>query len=321
MPTFDKDPIDLPSYHLFTQPADKAVQAERSRPWAGEEFSFHDVLDAINPLQHIPVVSAVYRWLTGDTIGAVPRIAGDTLYGGPLGFLSGLVGATLKQESGGDVGEHMIAMATGGEVGGTDTPATPGQAVAVADADSAATPAAAGAITTAGAAAPVSAAAIAASASAAAGAGVAAPLKSAAVTSGSGGVSLAAAASPSAPVGDDPRAAFLARGDAVRRFPGAQAGRPQTNRPVPLEGVGIPPGFAVPRPQLVAASAAPATKQAPTSLTPAPASTGAAAPAAETGPAGLTGNPPIDISRQMLDALDKYARLHQQRGAQLDVVQ
>src|SRR5262249_30252101 len=114
---------------------------------------------------------------------------------------------------------------------------------------------------------------------------------------------------------------FMARGDGVRRLPGVQAGRPQANRPVPLEGVGIPPGFAVPRPQLVAAATTPATKQAPAAASAAPVSSSAATPAAESGPSGLTGNPPIDISRQMLDALDKYARLRQQRGAQLDVVQ
>ena len=31
-------------------------------------FTFLDMLDIINPLQHIPVVSTLYRAITGDTI-------------------------------------------------------------------------------------------------------------------------------------------------------------------------------------------------------------------------------------------------------------
>jgi hypothetical protein len=106
-------PPDLPSYHLFTQPADPAVLADRSRAWNGTDFSFHDLVDIINPLQHLPVIGTIYRYLTGETIGAMPRIIGDTLYGGPVGFVAGLVGASLKQESGKDVGETVIAMVTG----------------------------------------------------------------------------------------------------------------------------------------------------------------------------------------------------------------
>ena len=34
-------------------------------------FSFHDVLDAINPLQHIPLVGSIYRAVTHDEPGAV----------------------------------------------------------------------------------------------------------------------------------------------------------------------------------------------------------------------------------------------------------
>src|SRR5215469_3674922 len=50
----------------------------RTHAWKdGGSFGFHDLLDTINPLQHIPVVSAIYRWLTGDTPGNVARIVGD----------------------------------------------------------------------------------------------------------------------------------------------------------------------------------------------------------------------------------------------------
>ena len=35
--------------------------------------SFKDVLDTINPLQHIPIINTIYRELTGDQPGAVGK--------------------------------------------------------------------------------------------------------------------------------------------------------------------------------------------------------------------------------------------------------
>jgi len=37
---------------------------------------FKDVLRALNPLQHVPVVGTIYRAVTGDTIPAPLRILG-----------------------------------------------------------------------------------------------------------------------------------------------------------------------------------------------------------------------------------------------------
>lgn len=56
---------------------------------AVSEFSFwdtlEDVVDVINPLQHIPVVSSLYRAATGDAISSVANVVGSTLFGGPIG--------------------------------------------------------------------------------------------------------------------------------------------------------------------------------------------------------------------------------------------
>ena len=54
-------------------------------------FGFRDILDIVNPLQHLPIIGSVYRWLTGDRPGAVAQIAGDALYGGPIGAAVGFV--------------------------------------------------------------------------------------------------------------------------------------------------------------------------------------------------------------------------------------
>lgn len=81
-----------------------------------EEFSFGDVLDAINPLHHIPVVGTLYRAMTGDEIGPVARVAGGTLYGGPVGAGMAVANLALEQATGGDLGDHVMAMVTGDKV-------------------------------------------------------------------------------------------------------------------------------------------------------------------------------------------------------------
>jgi hypothetical protein len=86
-----------------------------SGPWDGEEFSFEDVLDLVNPLQHLPVIGSLYRSATGDRIGAVPRIIGGALLGGPIGLILGVINAVIEGATGKDAGEHVIAMLTGEE--------------------------------------------------------------------------------------------------------------------------------------------------------------------------------------------------------------
>lgn len=71
--------------------------------------SFWDLLDVINPLQHIPVVSTLYRAVTGDEIGAVPRIVGGTLFGGPLGLIGAVANEVVRADTGQDLGEHALA--------------------------------------------------------------------------------------------------------------------------------------------------------------------------------------------------------------------
>lgn len=95
------------------------LKAEVEKPsgiWESGSFSFWDIVDAINPLQHIPVVSTIYRKLTGDEMGYASRIAGDTLYSGVFGSLvSGLASSVanvfMDAMTGKDIGEHVLAAA------------------------------------------------------------------------------------------------------------------------------------------------------------------------------------------------------------------
>ncbi len=57
----------------------------RSMLFGDDGPSFSDVLDLVNPLQHIPIVGALYRKLTGDVIAPAIRVAGGALFGGPIG--------------------------------------------------------------------------------------------------------------------------------------------------------------------------------------------------------------------------------------------
>ena len=48
---------------------------------------FSQVLSALNPLQHVPVVGRIYRAETGDEIPAPLKVMGAGILGGPLGIL------------------------------------------------------------------------------------------------------------------------------------------------------------------------------------------------------------------------------------------
>ncbi|MBM3512346.1 MAG: hypothetical protein FJX59_01375 [Alphaproteobacteria bacterium] len=75
-----------------------------------QPLSFWDVLDAINPLQHIPVVNTVYRELTGDTIKTPLKLIGATVLGGPIGFAGAMVDSVVAETTGRDLGEHAMAL-------------------------------------------------------------------------------------------------------------------------------------------------------------------------------------------------------------------
>lgn len=80
---------------------------------APQEFGFGDLLDMINPLQHIPVVSHLYRSVTGDDIRPIARIVGGTVFGGPVGGAVSLANVIVEEETGRDITGNVIALAAG----------------------------------------------------------------------------------------------------------------------------------------------------------------------------------------------------------------
>ena len=87
------------------------VKPDIAYPAGEDEFSFGDVIDMINPLQHLPVVGMIYRKLTGDVIKPMSNIIGGAIFGGPVGAVSGVVNAVVQSTTGKDIAENAFAMA------------------------------------------------------------------------------------------------------------------------------------------------------------------------------------------------------------------
>jgi hypothetical protein len=266
----------------------------------GQSLGFHDLLDTINPLQHIPIVSSIYRWLTGDQPGNVARIVGDGIYGGPIGLATGVAAVTLKEETGKDPGEMVMALITGSD---TDTGKT-----VVADASSTPTAAApevspspsSSAATPDPAAAPLRVA----QASTTAVAEQPAPPATSPFLSPPAiplfKSKTAVAPSATTPNTTPAEQAFLAQNAYFQRATAGQRGGPSTGRqmaaPIPLQLTGQRVPGAILRP--------------PTSVASAPEPTAASMPQ----------NSPADVPQRMLEALDKYMQYQRpQRGSQVDL--
>jgi len=84
------------------------AQSSKGSKEGSSSFGFLDFLDIINPLQHIPIISTIYRHITGDEIGAVAQVAGGALFGGPIGAAAGVASAVIEHETGKEVGMALI---------------------------------------------------------------------------------------------------------------------------------------------------------------------------------------------------------------------
>ncbi|MEC9248936.1 MAG: hypothetical protein VX986_07935 [Pseudomonadota bacterium] len=71
-------------------------------------LNFRDVIDLINPLHHIPIVGRIYRAITGDQIAPGIRIAGGTIFGGPVG--AAFAAAGMAMDKTGDFVSEKLAV-------------------------------------------------------------------------------------------------------------------------------------------------------------------------------------------------------------------
>ncbi len=92
---------DSPPLHGNQPP--QATPAESST----HGFSvFSTLVDTLNPLHHIPVLSGFYRHLTGQEIGILPRIASGVLLGGPIGAGAAIIGNLIESTISNDTDQH-----------------------------------------------------------------------------------------------------------------------------------------------------------------------------------------------------------------------
>ncbi len=99
--------------------------------WGEDGFTFGDLVDLVNPLQHIPVVSWAYRAITGDQIAPGAMALGGGIFGGVAGLAAGVLEAVVQGATGKDPGAHLLALFQGNE-----TPESEPPNIAVADATS-----------------------------------------------------------------------------------------------------------------------------------------------------------------------------------------
>lgn len=296
--------------------------------WSHGSFSFKDLLDIINPLQHIPIVDSIYRYLTGDEPSGGARIVGDAIYGGPIGLGVGVVSTMLTNSKGQGLGEQLLADI----FGPSGSSATVGKPKEMADASKAkllqlaadraeAAPAQPVdptrlAATLFHSPAPISPAPAASTSSvsdASTASSAALPsIGKAAATSDAASSATAAAASAKAAAQK-----YLALNARFRRLGDAQGrdGGTLHNQPVPLELSGgmLPMG----RPAAPALAPAPASAPARPATAPStgPASS-KAAPAATSAGSAAEAMPTNPIARKMIEALDKYDQMKKKQEQQ-----
>jgi hypothetical protein len=79
----------------------------------GEDgLTFRDVLDAVNPLNHIPVISDMLASATGHTASTASRLVGGTLMGGPIGFVASLASVIFESSTGASPAQAVYAALT-----------------------------------------------------------------------------------------------------------------------------------------------------------------------------------------------------------------
>jgi hypothetical protein len=93
---------------------DGSAQTGKSSDFFGADgATFRDVLDSINPLNHIPIVSDLMKQATGHEASPVSRLVGGALLGGPVGFIASLTSVIFENATGETPVQAVVAALTG----------------------------------------------------------------------------------------------------------------------------------------------------------------------------------------------------------------
>ena len=82
--------------------------------WGRDGFTFGDVLDMVNPLHHIPIVSRFYQQHSNDEVCEGAKLVGGVLLGGLVGGINGvltsLANSAVRNETRQGIVEHLVEM-------------------------------------------------------------------------------------------------------------------------------------------------------------------------------------------------------------------
>ena len=88
-------------------PSGDASKKSEQAQSGGDSF-FGTLMDMINPLQHIPIVSNIYEQATGDTMSSGAEILGGGLFGGIPGAISSLLNVGVEATTGKGIAANMM---------------------------------------------------------------------------------------------------------------------------------------------------------------------------------------------------------------------
>jgi len=98
--------------------AGKQAASRAENGFFGEDGpGFRDILDGINPLNHIPIVSEMLESETGHKVSTASKLIGGALLGGPVGLFAAVIDSVFEQATGKSAVGTMIAALSGDETG------------------------------------------------------------------------------------------------------------------------------------------------------------------------------------------------------------
>ncbi len=111
-------PAPIPSYSepeavILASPAPSSGNPDIKAFDDADGPSFSDMLDVLNPLQHIPIINTIYRQLSGDKEGAVADVVGGALWGGLIGLGAAVANLVIEDSTGDTIEGHVVALFSG----------------------------------------------------------------------------------------------------------------------------------------------------------------------------------------------------------------
>ena len=99
---FSKESISQTSPESAIEPANLMKEV-----FGEDGFNMRDGLDALNILNHLPIVSGVYQGMSESSVSVASKLAGSALYGGPAGLAFSVADIVFEQVSGTSISDYV----------------------------------------------------------------------------------------------------------------------------------------------------------------------------------------------------------------------